>query len=185
MIVLLNKSRLSLFAMVFLLLPACSTFQKTLENSTLADFRKNVQIQQWEIWGRIGIRDKNQADSANLNWRQCDDKFDIRISGPLALGAVHLYGDSKHTTFKKSGEPPQATDDPEQMLIDMGWSIPVNALFDWVRGLPNSSQDFVIDNENTGFTQTGWKVLYPKTYSIDQFIVPAKAIIEKGGKSVV
>jgi outer membrane lipoprotein LolB len=164
------------------LLAGCSSFHQTLGNSTLADFRNNTALQHWEIRGRVGIRDRNpggSSGSANLNWQQCGERFDIRLSGPLGAGAAHLYGNGDQTTLKRSGERAVVTDNPEQMLADMGWPLPVSALFDWVRGLPNPDQRYTIHPLDTGFVQDGWHVNVAKTFAVDEFIVPARAVLEK------
>jgi len=171
-----------LMALSSLLIAGCSSFHQTLDNSTLADFRPNTSLQRWEIQGRVGIRDRRangSSGSASLNWQQCGEQFDIRLSGPLGAGAAHLYGDNRQTTFKRSGELPVITDNPEQLLAEMGWPLPVTALFDWIRGLPDPDQHYAIHPLDTGFQQGGWDLNFAKTFAVDEFIVPARAVIEK------
>jgi len=171
-----------LMILASLLIAGCSSFHQTLDNSTLADFRPNTTLQNWEIQGRVGIRDRSvggNSGSANLNWQQCGEQFDIRLSGPLGAGAAHLYGDKQQTTLKRSGERPVITENPEQMLAEMGWPLPVTALFDWIRGLPDPDQRYAIHPLDTGFQQGGWNLHFAKTFAVEQFIVPARAVIEK------
>ncbi|MFT5578902.1 MAG: outer membrane lipoprotein LolB [Paraglaciecola psychrophila] len=172
----------ALIALGAVLVAGCSSFHQTLDNSTLADFRNNTTLQHWKIQGRVGIRDRSPggtSGSASLNWQQCGEHFDIRLSGPLGAGAAHLYGNAVQTTLKRSGEQAVVTENPEQMLADIGWPLPVSALFDWVRGLPNPDQRYHIDPLHTGFVQAGWDLQFAKTFAVDQFIVPARAVLKK------
>ena len=158
------------------MLAACSNIQETIDDSALSDFRANKIIRQWEIKGKVGIRDSQQSGSAYLNWQQCGDKFDIKIQGLFGAGAAHLYGDTRTTTIKRAGESAVETRDPEKLLSEIGLPIPVKEMFHWIRGLPEPNLHYSINPSQTGFQQSGWTLLYPKIANVDNHILPRKTI---------
>ncbi|MFT5691624.1 MAG: outer membrane lipoprotein LolB [Oceanicoccus sp.] len=166
----------SLSIAVTVMLAACSNVQETIDVSALSDFRANKIIRQWEIKGKVGIRDSQQSGSAYLNWQQCGDKFDIKIQGLFGAGAAHLYGDTQSTTIKRAGEPAVETRDPEKLLSEIGLPIPVKEMFHWIRGLPEPNLHYSINPSQTGFQQSGWTLLYPKIANLDNHMLPRKTI---------
>ncbi len=176
--ILLNSLRI-LTPIALLLVTACSNVQNKMDESALSDFSANKTIRQWKISGKVGIRDKQQSGSAYLNWQQCGDNFDIRIQGLFGAGAAHLYGDNNHTTLKRAGESAVETRNTEHLLSEIGLPIPVDELFHWIRGLPEPNQHYSINPTHTGFQQSGWTLLYPQITSLDNHILPRKAIAVK------
>lgn len=74
--------------------------------------------------------------SGSLHWLQVGNRFDIRISGPLGVGAMRIAGTPNAVrvrTSKKTYE----TSDPERLLQqELHMSLPVSGLRYWALGLP-------------------------------------------------
>lgn len=162
------------FLLPLLLVTACSTVPVD-RPGLIGDFADNRHIQYWQLRGKIGIRNHRQATSAYLNWQQCSDHFDIRLSGPLGQGSAHLYGDSHRATLQQNKKQVLTSGDPSQLLYQqLGWPIPVRQLPYWIRGIPAPSQEYHTDNH--GFTQSGWQISYPKTSDVEHYQLPAKVV---------
>ncbi|MEE8057142.1 MAG: lipoprotein insertase outer membrane protein LolB [Pseudomonadales bacterium] len=160
-------------ATILLLLSACSGLQTRPPGTE--DFTNNGDLHYWSLRGKIGIRDDHSATSAYLNWQQCGDYYNIRLSGPLGQGAAHLYGDKTRVTLQSSDNRPITASTPEQLLVQqLGWEIPVSRLLYWIRGIPDPNLSYTPDDQ--GFQQSGWQLSYPKRMSIDQYTLPSKAI---------
>ena len=134
----------------------------------------NHGIQQWQIGGKIGIRSPSDSNTAYLNWQQCGDSFDIRLSGPLGQGAAHLWGDSLQVQLQ-TNEQLYSADKPEQLLAQQGWQLPVSQLVYWVRGLPAPGHAISQTGSN-GFSQMGWQIDYRQWLSLDDHSLPKKAV---------
>ena len=148
-----------------LLLGACSQLQPAPSNSD--DFTPNMAIQHWQLRGKMGIRYDGNAASPYLNWLQCGDAFDIRLSGPLGQGAAHLYGDQQQATLKTSDQQTFSAPSARELLSrQLGWEIPVSQLQYWIRGIPDPALASTPNAQ--GFQQLGWQLSYSKQRSYTQ-----------------
>ncbi len=155
---------------------ACSFQSRPPLSAELAAMHSNAAIKQWQISGKIGIRSEQQSESAYLNWQQCGEYYDIRLSGPLGQGAARLRGSPQQVSLKTSKQVSHA-DNPEQLLQQqLGWSIPVTQLFYWVRGIPSPAHSYRSSSDNSGFEQAGWHISYQRLQQVDGITLPAKAI---------
>ncbi|MGK0442319.1 MAG: outer membrane lipoprotein LolB [Pseudohongiellaceae bacterium] len=134
----------------------------------------NQQIHHWQIGGKIGLRSEQSSDTGYLNWQQCNDDFEIRLTGPLGQGAAILYGNQNNVTLKTKEGTRKATS-PEQLLAQQGWQLPVSQLKYWVRGIPAPQFD-VTQQTSEGFTQMGWHVRFTQWQNIYNHRLPKKAI---------
>lgn len=137
------------FPAIFLLglifaLSGCSHFtsQEQLSGSGQADtwqtHKQNIEpLDAWQINGKLGIRSTQESGSAFLFWLQRQDYFDIRLSGPLGQGSTRLTGRQGAVSLEIANRGTfQASSAEELMQQQLGWSLPVENLLWWVRGLP-------------------------------------------------
>ncbi|MBL4827857.1 MAG: outer membrane lipoprotein LolB [Spongiibacteraceae bacterium] len=171
-----SQTLCALTLLSMLLLQACSLLAPA-PKTPLTEMKENSQIKQWQLKGKIGLRQNSQAHSAYLNWQQCGDHFDIRLSGPFGQGAAHIVGDSQGVTLTRADQTSMHAQTAQQLLSqELGWSIPVLQLVYWIRGLPEPSKPFVESIEETGFSQSTWQVSYPRLRVVENHTLPAKAI---------
>jgi outer membrane lipoprotein LolB len=174
-------------ALVLMLLQTACGFLNTKKTAIVTEFTSNNTIQQWLLKGKIGIRSQQQAHSTYLNWQQCGNHYDIRLSGPLGQTKAHLYGVSQRMLSQKleSHKPvahlsqqhtqPITASNPDQLLFQqLGWNIPVTQLFYWIRGIP--TPDHTYHPYDDGFQQSGWQLSYPKSTTTNLYTLPAKVI---------
>lgn len=145
------------------------------------------QLNTWELNGKIGIRTREDAHSANLYWHQQEYRYEIEMSGPLGQGGAHLEGQPGQVKLDISGEPSYHATSPEQLLLDrLGWSLPVTQAYWWVRGLPapDSPHEFLLsDNRLAQLTQDGWVIHY-LSYSLAPQPLPQKIRMSRDGLQI-
>lgn len=136
--------------------------------------------QHWQLSGKIGLRGPQLAESAYLNWRQCGDDFEVRISGPLGQTVAKIEGRGTQLQLWFEGREPVLTSDPEALMAQqLGWSIPLRALRYWVRGeATQDGGDSQIQRSDNGqpssLDQNGWHVDYLAYHQNGDFALPAK-----------
>lgn len=160
-----------LIALLTALMSACSSIQPP---EPIPNTEGNAAINTWQLSGKIGLRSEGKAHSAYLNWQQCEQQYHIRLSGPLGQGAASLTGDDTRATLK-SRDNEVSANNPEQLLAQqLGWTIPVQELLYWVRGIPAPDQPYqLIDNQ---LLQAGWQLSYHRWQQVGTQQLPAKMI---------
>lgn len=134
----------------------------------------------WQLSGKIGLRGPQLAESAYLNWRQCGDDFEVRISGPLGQTVAKIDGRGMQVQLWFEGREPVLTSDPEALMEQqLGWSIPLRALRYWVRGeTTQDAGDSQIqrsgDGQISSLDQNGWHVDYLAYHQNGDIALPAK-----------
>ena len=136
---------LSLAALSMLLvLSGCSQFSAKEQltgsgqaSSWQAHKQQITPIDAWQINGKLGIRSEQESGSAILFWLQRQDYFDISLSGPLGQGSTRLTGRQGAVSLEIANRGTfTATTAEALMQQQLGWSLPVEHLLWWVRGLP-------------------------------------------------
>ena len=133
----------------------------------------------WQLSGKIGLRGPQLAESAYLNWRQCGDNVDIRISGPLGQTVAKIDGHGSQLRLWFEGREPVSTSAPEALMEQqLGWSIPLRALRYWVRGEASASGGKADVQGNptqpSVLEQDGWRVEYLAYHQNGGTALPAK-----------
>src|SRR5690554_1861246 len=139
----MRLSSLLLFCML-LILGGCSHFstQEQLSGSGQTDTwqshkQRIAPLDAWQISGKLGIRSEQESGSAVIFWLQRQDYFDIRLSGPLGQGSTRLTGRQGAVSLDIANRGTfTATTAEALMQQQLGWSLPVEHLLWWVRGLP-------------------------------------------------
>ncbi len=150
------------------LLSACSTFDRNTTDSPTIDPSARIAVlagyDTWRLSGRIAIQHDDNGVTANLDWRQRGESFDIRIIAPLNGGTFALRGsDSSATLLTPQGETFSAPSAEALLAAQLGWAIPLRGVRYWIRGMPApdtaaNQQRFDEDGKFTDFEQQGWRV---------------------------
>ena len=174
---LLRLSAIALSLVLTLALSACSGLQTRQLQSTRI-FSPNAELEQWQLRGKIGLKTRDSADSAYLNWLQCGDRYEIRINGPLGAGAAKLVGDSHRVTlYQGDREPVSAASAATLLQQQLGWTLPVTQLSYWIRGIPSPHRS--VHGTELGFEQSGWTLTFPSQAQVDNHYLPARAIARR------
>jgi outer membrane lipoprotein LolB len=183
----LNKC---LLALSFLFLSACAT----IEQPRLADSELELlwqtrqqqltQIKQWRIQGRTFFTQGHEAWNASLRWQQHNERYQIQLLGPFSQGGVILEGDDSHAILTFADGQQYEANDPETLLTkSLSWQLPIEALYDWVRGLPYAKQQYQskqLDNLGrlTDLCQQGWQIQFKRYVSFNGHDLPSKIFIQ-------
>lgn len=134
--------------------------------------------ERWQLSGKIGLRAPQLAESAYVNWRQCGERFNVRISGPLGQTVARIDGLTESLTLQFEGREPITTRDPESLMQQqLGWSLPIRALRYWVRAQAAPGDDAKFsgpEQQPTSLMQQDWQVDYLTYHQNGTASLPAK-----------
>lgn len=119
-------------------LAACATQPLVIDDPDWRQHEQSVTaLRDWELSGRLVVRQESGNDTVNINWRQVGSNFDLRLFGNLGLGAVRVQGAPGSVTVEKAGEEPATLPGLEAVSQEyFGYEFPTAELLYWVRGLP-------------------------------------------------
>ena len=118
----------------------------------------------WRLLGRIAVQRENQGFSANLDWRESESDYSLRVAAPLNGGTFALTGNAAAVSLATpKGEIYRAADAESLMRQHLGWALPLAGTRYWVRGLPNPAHPVTGERLDaagrwTDFAQDGWRV---------------------------
>jgi outer membrane lipoprotein LolB len=189
------RSNLILVLALGLTLTACSPIWQTRPDASpeaLGQARQIelLQFNNWKIQGRTVIRNKQEAWNVGLRWQQNNDEFQIQLLGPFAQGGVSIEGDNTSVIMMMDdGQKLQSTN-PEALIAEtLGVQLPINALRDWVRGLPHQQSKIeLIEYDEKGrilhLVQQGWDVDFKRYVPFKQHSLPSKIFITRADRSL-
>lgn len=136
---------------------------------TLTDFND------WELQGKVAVRHEEGTDSAIIrDWTQTGDQFRIEMSSAfMGMGTVRLEGSPNFLVITDSDGEQYSSPDPEGLIEQtLGWTLPVEALYYWVRGLPVPDQDHELFFDPEGrvayLRQHGWELNFDEHQTLDE-----------------
>ena len=115
--------------------------------------------------------------------RQREDRFHIRLRGPLGQGAIELLGDSRGVHLLQPGKPAVSAPSAELLLQQQtGWRLPVSSLQFWLRGLPvpGVESDFQVDVQGRliDLRQYNWIIDYDTYHETGAHWLPQRMKLE-------
>ncbi|MDG9669563.1 lipoprotein insertase outer membrane protein LolB [Hahella sp. CR1] len=135
----------------------------------------------WRLQGKLSVRRGDRLDSALINeWNQQGDHFAIHVSSSLlGLGATQIEGSPKGIRLSQPDNEPLFSEHPQQLLERaLGWSIPIESLPYWVRGVPDANEanklTFSVDGELVSIEQNGWLIEYGRFTQVGDLSLPEK-----------
>lgn len=136
-------------------------------------------LHDWQVQGRVALRTEDEGWSASFDWQQRGENYRIRLRGPFGQGAVELRGGQHGVWLKRADQPPVFALNPEALLQQQtGWQLPVTGLVAWLRGLPGSDGDPVIQWDTQGrllhIGQNGWLIDYQRYLEKGDLSLPEK-----------
>ena len=174
-----------------LLLTACAS--SPLRSPGWQAHRSSVTgVTDWQLDGRLNIRQGRESDTVNLNWKQSGDRVSIRLSATaLSLGGVLIEGDDTLVVIEKSGEEPRALPGLDALSREfLDYDFPAAYLRWWVRGLPVPSLPAtpVLDQNQllSSLVQTApggqrWELSYENYERVGAVILPRRINLSSQG----
>ncbi len=142
------------------------------------------------IKGKIGVVEGADSWSARFIWRQSGERFEIDLWGPLGQGQSRLRGTPDRLEIIDADGDVRTSGSPEAlMLAELGWSLPLRLLLDWLQGRPAPQvpvADAIRDPEGnlTGFQQLGWQVRFERARKAPEDAPPRRITAQKPGYRV-
>lgn len=145
-------TRSLLFVLAIWFNTACtSTHQLSQPTELLAPEQRQQQLmamQSFTVQASLGIKSPNESVSGSLRWQQQDqDNYQARLANALGISLFELTSNTLLTELQVRGERYQAADASNLLWQLAGWSIPLQDMALWLRGLPgDTATDLVYDN---------------------------------------
>ncbi|MDR9439307.1 MAG: lipoprotein insertase outer membrane protein LolB [Halomonas sp.] len=139
------------------------------------------ELDTWVLVGKAGLRTPEDSTSANLDWSQHPHYYRLLISGPFGSGRSTLEGREGRFSLT-TAEGRFEAETPEALMAQrLGWSLPVSALSDWIRGLPADGTPHRLEEDALGFPlrleQDGWEIAYRDWERVADLWLPRRLVM--------
>lgn len=134
----------------------------------------------WGLSGRLAIDGGEEGGSGRLDWAYDGGLGEMAFRGALGRGAWQLeYRPGAARLETAAGEVEHAGSVNEIAARHLGWTVPVEALAWWVRGLPAPGQEpraVALDEEGrpAAFQQHGWRVEFSRYAMVEGVALPGR-----------
>jgi outer membrane lipoprotein LolB len=141
-----------------------------------------IQLDHWLLQARIASG--RVGWSGSLRWRQDEEDFDIRVSGPLGTGGFQARGNPGQVEIRTPRET-VVTQDPAALLLEkVGWTLPLQQLRYWAVGVPYPSTPAVVRYDAAGrlqrLEQDGWVLEYTEYGRYQHYELPNRFSLDSG-----
>ncbi|AZM95307.1 lipoprotein insertase outer membrane protein LolB [Vreelandella venusta] len=184
-----RSTRLLLAGIALLTLAGCATQTPVDDGGRQAGQweRQQADVEAFDTWtlvGKAGLRTPQENTSANLDWNQHPHYFRMLISGPFGGGRSVLEGREGRFSLTTSDGRFEAETPEALMEEQLGWSLPVRAMPDWVRGLPGEHASYQLETDELGFPnhlqQDGWEIDYRDWEQVEGMWLPRRLVMNYG-----
>ncbi|WP_083002382.1 lipoprotein insertase outer membrane protein LolB [Halomonas sp. GT] len=184
-----RSTRLLMAGIALLTLAGCATQAPVDDGGRQAGQweRQQADVEAFDTWtlvGKAGLRTPQENTSANLDWNQHPHYFRMLISGPFGGGRSVLEGREGRFSLTTSDGRFEAETPEALMEEQLGWSLPVRAMPDWVRGLPGEHASYQLETDELGFPnhlqQDGWEIDYRDWEQVEGMWLPRRLVMNYG-----
>ena len=145
-----------------------------------------LSLTQWQLTGKVAMRNGNDGGQADVFWRQTDAKnYEIKLVAPFGAGSSVLTADATQVMLVFSNGDGMVADTVEEILAGMpDWQFPVSGLRFWVLGIasPSSPPAQMRWNEHGGLAtleQDGWSIELQNYALTGDYLLPQKIIMRR------
>jgi len=136
-------------------------------------------FEQWGLVGRLSLDDGEDGGSGKLRWEVRSTASDLDFHGAMGRGAWQLQVRPDGAMLREADGHVQVATDVNSLMQDrVGWSVPVDALAWWVRGLRAPGiiefEEFDTDGRLLSLRQFGWAVDFKRYRSVDDMALPVR-----------
>ncbi|MEC7816306.1 MAG: lipoprotein insertase outer membrane protein LolB [Pseudomonadota bacterium] len=152
-----------------------------------------VRFSEWQLTGKLAVKQPSDSGTAVINrWNQDGEAYDLSLSSSfLGMGRTELKGMPGFIELSLPDGETYTSSDPEALVeAATGWSLPINSLSWWIRGLPAPEGDYrlLFDDQNqlAMIKQSGWEIRYDRwnEFVADLPALPARITALKGDRRV-
>lgn len=139
-----------------------------------------TRVDRWQLNGSLAVQARGEGGQARVDWRQREESFDIRLTGPLGSGAVRLSGNGEGATLAVNGERLNDPDPAWLLYQQTGWWIPVESLRWWALGLPapDLPAHWTLNEQGqlARLEQNGWTIHFDRYRAQGDLEVPGRLL---------
>ena len=121
---------------------------------------------------------------------QTNGRYTLTFTDAIGSGAVVLSNQNHQIELTDAkGQMHSAKNAEILMKKQLGWSVPVDGLVYWVRGLPLANQPFSASLNEQGalsiLEQQGWIIRYSEYQTVDGLPLPGRIVLTRQGLQVL
>ena len=176
-----SRYALWLVATTLLLLSACSSLPETVvTEKSEQDWIKRQQqldaIDSWDIRGRAVILVDDEIHHVGIGWQREQERFAMVVEAPFGQGVISIESNQPAddgAAYKLSLPDGQVDygQSAESLLTGLlGWSLPVDGLKSWIKGLPQPQTEYRYTLYGEGrlktLQQDGWAINYLEFFKV-------------------
>lgn len=139
----------------------------------------------WQLDGRAAAAIGTQGWQASLNWRQRGDVAELRLAGPLGVGATSLTKTAAGISV--NGAPPSEAVQA-QLQDRLGFELPIDDLRYWLLGVPapGTAFELTLNSQDRAerVSQSGWTIDFDGYRTVDGELLPDKLVMRRDGVRV-
>ena len=98
-----------------------------------------TELQDYQLTATLGIRSPAESVSGSLHWQQQQDDYQARMTNFIGMSIFRLDKTADVITLKVQGEDYQASHVSQLMFALTGWSLPVDDMPLWLKGIAGSN----------------------------------------------
>ncbi len=162
--------KIGMFA-VFLfsiMLSGCSSFQSMEKLNIFSSDTPRSCSEKAGVKGRFSIHyqadGKEESLHGGFDWKQAPDYTVITLLSPLGQSMAKIEITPQLTTFIAPNKAPRSAANAEELIkSELGWTLPVTGLKDWLQGCATDMQGkpFIASPESKQvITRDGWQIDY-------------------------
>jgi outer membrane lipoprotein LolB len=145
-----------------------------------------AKLSHWTISGAVGIVRPGDTESANYQWQQNGKNYRIKLAGALNVGATTIDGGSGWVKVSRANGQHWEGKSPHTLIASsLGWPLPVEQLYYWVRGIeaPLAYSNRKIDSLGhlQSMKQLGWTIHWSRYASVGQYDLPRWIVLQRPG----
>ena len=157
-------------------LTACTSMMPNRQTPTWpATEHRLQQLHTWQAKGVVSATTAQGRQTAYVTWQQSPKQFVLTFSSAIGGGA-RLQGTRSHVQLNTADGKIYHGHDPNALAKQLlGWSLPVNGLQYWIRGLPAPGKHRLrlSDHQQIAtLVQQGWHIRYIRYQQIGQYNLP-------------
>lgn len=181
--------------LLLLLTSACSSLPRpAMDDSTsdaLYESRRELLsgLEGWTLRGRLAVSDEKDGGSGTLRWQQSAGGNRLDFHGALGRGAWVLESDDESARLQMA-DGRVYKDRSLKGLVEsqLGWSVPVDDLSWWVRGLEapggTDQRNMGEDGDLAELKQSGWVIEFSRYREQSGVLLPGKLVARQNDKTV-